>query len=310
MIHVKALRAASGAEWRQPEWQEKVAMAFKDILVHLDNGPRSAVRLEIAAGLAQRSGASLTGVYVVDIPSAEFFYGAAMPLAAGGAERVVDQIRAEAIGAAGPVETAFRDLLRREGLDGGWRLVEGNLPATVALHARYADLTVLGQANPYEPRDGLGHNEVAVATVMGSGRPILAVPFAGDFPTLGEHVLVAWNASREAARAVNDALPLLVAAKTVTVLAVNPKRGINGHGDVPAADIALHLARHGVHAEAAHTVANDIPDGEALLSYAADIGADLIVCGAYGHSRARELVFGGVTRTLLAEMTAPVFLSH
>ncbi len=285
-------------------------MAFKDLLVHLDNGPRSATRLVIAAALARRFGAQLTGVYVVDIPSAEFFYGAAMPLAAGGAERVVDQIRAEAIAAAEPIELAFRETLRREGLDGGWRLVEGNLPATVALHARYADLTVLGQANPYEQRDGLGHDAVAVATVMASGRPVLAVPFAGEFPTLGERVLVAWNASREAARAVNDALPLLREASAVTVLAVNPRRGINGHGDVPAADMALHLARHGVRAEAAHTVANDIPDGEALLSYAADIGADLIVSGAYGHSRARELVFGGVTRTLLAEMTAPVFLSH
>lgn len=285
-------------------------MAFKDILVHLDSGPRSATRLDVAAGLARRFAAQLAGVYVVDIPSAEYFYSAAMPLAAGGAEQVLEQIRADAIAAAEPVEAAFRELLRREGLDGGWRLVEGNLPATVALHARYADLTVLGQANPYEHHDGPGHDAVLVATLMGAGRPVLAVPFAGDFPTLGERVLVAWNASREAARAVNDALPLLREAAAVTVLAVNPRRGIGGHGDVPAADIALHLARHGVRAEAAHTVAADIPDGEALLSYAADIGADLIVCGAYGHSRARELIFGGVTRTLLAEMTAPVFLSH
>jgi nucleotide-binding universal stress UspA family protein len=285
-------------------------MAFRDILVHLDSGPRSTTRLELAAGLAGRSGAQLTGVYVVDIPSAEFFYGAAMPLAGSGAEQIVDQIRADAVAAAEPVEAAFRELLRREGLDGGWRLVEGNLPATVALHARYADLTVLGQAEPHEWRDGRDHDAVIAAALLGSGRPILAVPFAGDFPTLGQRVLVAWNASREAARAVNDALPLLREAAAVTVLAVNPRRGIGGHGDVPAADIALHLARHGVRAEAAHTVADDISDGEALLSYAADLGADLIVCGAYGHSRARELVFGGVTRTLLAEMTAPVFMSH
>ncbi|HUB11634.1 MAG TPA: universal stress protein [Acetobacteraceae bacterium] len=285
-------------------------MGLKDILVHLDGGPRSATRLQVAANLARRAGAQLTGVYVVDIPSAEFFYGAAMPLAAGGAERVVDQIRAEAVAAAAPVETAFNDTLRREGLEGAWRLVEGNMPATVALHARYADLAVLGQANPYEQRDGLGTDAVVVSTVMTSGRPVLAVPFAGDFPTVGDRVLVAWNASREAARAVNDAMPLLREASVVTVLAVNPRRGIHGHGDVPAADISLHLARHGVRAEAAHTVANDIPEGEALLSYAADIGADLIVAGAYGHSRARELVFGGVTRTLLAEMTAPVFLAH
>jgi nucleotide-binding universal stress UspA family protein len=136
------------------------------------------------------------------------------------------------------------------------------------------------------------------------------IPFAGDFPVIGEHVLVAWNASREATRAVADALPLLSRARAVTVLAINPRHGIGGHGDVPAADIALHLARHGVRAEAAHTIATDIPDAEALLSYAADIGADLIVAGGYGHSRARELVFGGVTRSLLKEMTVPVLLSH
>jgi len=285
-------------------------MAFKDILVHLDSGPRAPARLQMAAALARRSGAHLIGVYVVDIPSAEFFYGAAMPLAAGGAEQVAAQMRAEALAAAAPIQTAFGDTLAREGIEGAWRLAEGNLPAVVALHARYADLAVLGQANPYERRDGIGTDAAVVATVMTSGRPVLAVPFAGDFPTLGDRVLVAWNASREAARAVNDAMPLLSAASAVTVLAVNPRHGINGHGDVPAADIALHLARHGVRAEAAHTVAKDIPEGEALLSYAADIGADLIVAGAYGHSRARELVFGGVTRTLLAEMTAPVFLSH
>ena len=94
------------------------------------------------------------------------------------------------------------------------------------------------------------------------------------------------------------------------MLSINPRRGIRGDGDVPAADIALHLARHGIRAEAAHTVANDIAEGDALLSYAADIGADLLVVGMYGHSRLRELAFGGVTRSLLTEMTIPVFMVH
>lgn len=283
-------------------------MALKDILVHLESGPRSAIRLGVASRLASTTAAHLTGLHVLDIPAAEFFYGAAMPLATGGAERVVDQMRADAVAAINPVEAAFREQLRRDGIEGGWRLVEGDVPGTVALHARYADLTVLGQNNPYESRGG--GDAIVVTAAMASGRPVLVVPFAGEFPTLGERVLVAWNASREAARAVNDALPILEKAQAVTVLAVNPRHGIGGHGDVPAADIALHLARHGVRAEAAHTVARDIPDGEALLSYAADIGADMIVAGAYGHSRAREMVFGGVTRTLLHEMTVPVFLSH
>ncbi len=285
-------------------------MALKDLLVHLDPYPRCTVRLGIAAALARRFNASLTGVQAIDLPSAEFFYGAALPLVAGGLDRAVDEMRARAVAVAAPVEAEFRERLRLDGLDGGYRLVEGNPPATVALHARYADLTVLGQVNPYVPHEGVGWDATVVTTVMSSGRPVLVVPFAGEFSGVGDRVLVAWNASREAARAVNDALPILEQASMVTVLAVNPRHGIGGHGDVPAADIALHLARHRVRAEAAHTVAKDIPDGEALLSYAADIGADLIVAGAYGHSRAREMVVGGVTRTLLGEMTVPVFLSH
>jgi nucleotide-binding universal stress UspA family protein len=282
-------------------------MALKDILVHLDGTSRSKIRLEVAARLATQCGAHLIGVHVIDIPSANYFYGAAMPFVPTNPEEIVGRMRADATEAAAPIEAVFLDCMRRNGLQGEWRLVEGSPAATVALHARYADMTVVGQPNSYEPQD---NDAITVTTVMTSGRPVLAIPFAGDFPTLGERVLVAWNASREAARAVNDALPLIAAAKQVTVLAINPQRGIGGHGDVPAADIALHLARHGVKAEAAHTVAKDISDGEALLSYAADIGADLIVSGAYGHSRARELVFGGVTRTLIAEMTAPVLLSH
>ena len=180
----------------------------------------------------------------------------------------------------------------------------------LALHARYADLTVLGQPDPENDRDGAGMEAVFTHVLMTAGRPVLAVPHSGTFERIGERVLVAWNASREATRAVNDALPLLRMASKVTVLAIDPKHGIDGHGDVPAADICLHLARHGVKAEAAHTVAKGMGDGDVLLSYAADLGADTIVCGGYGHSRIREMVFGGVTRALLEEMTVPVFISH
>jgi nucleotide-binding universal stress UspA family protein len=282
-------------------------MALKDILVHLDVTARSSTRLAVAARLAARHGAHLTGLHVIDIPSANYFYGSAMPFVPANPEEIIERMRADANAAAAPVEAAFRDCLRRDGLQGEWRLIEGEPAATTALHARYADLCVVGQPNSSEPQDS---DAITVTAVMTSGRPVLAIPFAGDFPTIGARVLIAWNASREAARAVNDALPLLAGAEQVTVLAINPQRGLGGHGDVPAADIALHLARHGVKAEAAHTVSRDVADGEVLLSYAADVGADLIVAGAYGHSRARELVFGGVTRTLIAEMTAPVLLSH
>jgi nucleotide-binding universal stress UspA family protein len=286
-------------------------MSFKDILVHLDEGPRSSTRLAVALDLARRQKAHLTGIFVVDIPGSELFFGAGMPFSAGGGmDQMVSSLRTEATSRAEAAGQEFRDALRREGLEGEWRIVEGDTVSLLALHARYADLTVLGQPNEDEAYKGPSPDAVLVNVLLSSGRPILAIPYAGKFERVGERVLVAWNASREATRAVNDALPLLRDATAVTVLAVNPRHGIEGHGDVPAADIALHLARHGVKAEAAHTIANDISEGDALLSYAADLGADLIVSGGYGHSRAREMVFGGVTRTLLQEMTVPMLMSH
>ena len=160
-------------------------MPLKDILVHLDVTPRCATRLEIAAALAARHGAHLVGVHVIDVPSANYFYGAAMPFVPANPEEIVDRIRAEAREAAAPVETAFRDCLNRNGLQGEWRLVEGSPPAMVALHARYSDIAIVGQPNPYEPQDS---DAVTVTSVMTSGRPVLAIPFVGDFPTLGERV--------------------------------------------------------------------------------------------------------------------------
>jgi len=145
---------------------------------------------------------------------------------------------------------------------------------------------------------------------LASGRPILVVPYAGHFETVGRRVLVGWNATREAARAVNDAMPLLAAAEMVTVLTIDAREGPHGHGELPGADISLHMARHGVKAGIERTVSADLSVGDVLLSRAADLGADLLVMGAYGHSRARELLLGGATRALLRSMTIPVLMSH
>ncbi len=142
------------------------------------------------------------------------------------------------------------------------------------------------------------------------GRPVLVVPYAGRFEACGRRVLVAWNASRAATRAVNDAMPLLAGAETVTVLCVDPDEDRRAHGDVPGADVAVHLARHGVKARVESTASGGIGVGNAVLSRASDIGADLLVMGAYGHTRVRELLLGGATRTILESMTVPVLLSH
>ena len=139
---------------------------------------------------------------------------------------------------------------------------------------------------------------------------MLVIPYAGEFEGIGANVLVAWNASRESTRAVTDALPLLARAKSVAVLVVDPEEAGGKHGDSPGADIALHLARHGVNAKAYPTPSGGVEVGDVILSRASDIGADLIVMGAWGRSRARELVMGGATRSLLERMTVPVLLSH
>lgn len=281
-------------------------MALKDVLVLLDAGPRSDMRLGVAAALARRYGAHLTGLFVVEIPESAFLYGTTMPYGIAAPDLVADT-RAELMERAKPVEARFRDVAARNGLESEWRMAEGVTASVLAQHAHYSDLVVVGQ--PESGDGGHGH-EVVATTLMSGGRPVLVVPWAGEFTDIGSRVLVAWNASKEATRAVHDAMPLLEQAKAVTVLAINPRNGIGDEGELPAADIALHLARHGVKAEAAHTVTQDISEGDALLSYAADASADLIVAGGYGHSRARELVFGGVTRSLLRAMTVPVLLSH
>jgi len=178
-----------------------------------------------------------------------------------------------------------------------------------ALHARYVDLTILGQLDPDRGDADLIRPRPEHVT-LASGRPILVVPYAGHFETVGRHVLIGWNATREATRAVNDAMPLLAAADVVTVLTIDAREGPDAHGELPGADISLHLARHGVKAEVERTVSAGIPAGDVLLSRAADLGADLLVIGAYGHSRVRELLLGGATRSILQSMTVPVLMSH
>ena len=136
------------------------------------------------------------------------------------------------------------------------------------------------------------------------------MPYAGQFEQIGRRVLVGWDGSREASHAISDAMPLLATASTVTVITVDSEEPSQRHGEVPGADIALYLARHGVRTNVERTVSNGIGTGEVLLSRASDLEADLLVMGAYGHARVHELLFGGATRTVLASATLPVLMSH
>jgi nucleotide-binding universal stress UspA family protein len=281
-------------------------MSYKDLLVVLDAAPDTPVRIELAAGLAERCGAHLVGLYPVPSPE--------LPRAAGYAdlaalEPIYRDWRERALAQAEETHKAFERAAQLRGVAVEWRAPNDGREADPALHARYADLAILGQRNP-EGDDAALTRPHPEGVTLACGRPILVVPYAGRFATIGRSVMVAWNASREAARAVADAMPLLATAETVTVLAVDPQIGPDGQGELPGADIALHLARHGVKAQIERTVSGDVPIGEVLLSRLADLGADLLVMGAYGHSRARELLLGGATRSILASMTVPVLMSH
>ena len=204
---------------------------------------------------------------------------------------------------------AFEHAASLRGLSAEWRMVGEGLETDPAVHARYVDLTIMGQLDP-AGGDGELLRPRPEHVALASGRPILVVPYAGNFETIGRRALIGWNATREATRAVNDAMPLLMAAEIVTVLTIDARGGPDAHGEVPGADISLHLARHGVKTTIERTVSAGIPAGDVLLSRAADLGADLLVMGAYGHSRVRELLLGGATRSILQSMTVPVLMSH
>lgn len=281
-------------------------MPYRDLLVHLDASAQSAQRLHLAMDLARRHDAHLAAIFVVDMALPMV----AMADAGGGAVLggLMEEMRAAALEDARRIEAAFRERATREGVRGEWRLAEGMLREEIALHARYADLAIIGQEDPETAAPGT--TGLVGDVLFGAGRPVLVVPYAGHYASVGTRVLVGWNASREAARAVNDALPMIAGATTTCILAANPEKGIAGHGEEPGADIALHLARHGLAVTVEHRVAPDIPDSDLLLNHASDMSADLLVVGAYGHSRLREFVLGGVTRTLLRQMTVPVLMSH
>ncbi len=278
-------------------------MAYKNLLVHIDDSKANAKRLEAAIGLAQAHWAHLTGLYIAADPMLPGNLIAEVPA------RLLDGLRGQTAGRVAAAEAAFTEAVERAGLSSDFRVAHcpsSRIAEVVALHARYADLVILGQPEP--ENGGEVDAEVPEDVVLGAGRPALVIPYIGAGKEIGKRVMIAWDGGREAARAVGDALPLLENAESVAVLVINPSRG--GHGEQPGADIALHLARHGLTVEAQHIEVRGLSTGNALLSRLADAGIDLLVMGAYGHSRLRQMVLGGVTREVFQQMTVPVLMSH
>ncbi len=278
-------------------------MSYKDILVYVDNTPAAEARVAAAATIASSFGAHLTGLCAPYRPHMPPMIEARL------GEHLV-KLQEDVVGEwRETAQKAFEKATKNSGLSLEWRVVEGDPEETLCLHGRYADLIVIGQHDPSIASEQPNPN-LADHLTMAAGRPVVVIPHSGHFARIGKQVMVAWNASRESARAVSDALPFLKAAQKVHILAINPQCGLNGHGETPGADIALHLARHGVNATAECLAAEDISAADLLLARAADEDVDLIVMGCYGRSRLREIVMGGATRHMLAHMTLPVLMAH
>ena len=279
-------------------------MGYKTILVHCDASQAVAHRLGVAVGLARRFDAHLVGLYTSPQfePPILFNDGSALgPYYAAFEESAkTDQAAARA---------AFDKAIKSAGVSSEWRAVNGFPDTALVAAAHYADLIVVGQADPGTTRTMPTPSNFAELVALSAAGPVMIVPHAGVRSAPGKTVLLCWKDTREAARAVSAALPLLKSAEKVIALAVGERESTGGHAE-PGAELALWLARHGVKVTVRRDAAIGGDVGALILSCAADQGVDLIVMGIYGRSRLRELVLGGVSRTLLGGMTVPLLMAH
>ena len=285
-------------------------MDYKTLLVHVDGSAQSAQRTLLASLLAQRCGAHLVGAALTGI--SRFLYQSLPPERDDPTLALHLDMQREHARAALAAFSAQCETLGLASFEA--KLIDDEAGAGISLHARAADLAVVGQAAS-DARPALA--EIPAYTITHAGRPVLVVPAASAHTRIGQQVLVAWDGGREAARALQLALPVLARAERVSIAVFELGSDPQALADAIASDPRPWLARHGIRAElSVHAVEqhlrlsrkNEI--GERLLAVAASSEADLLVMGAYGHSRFREAVLGGVTRTVMETMNLPVFMAH
>ncbi len=279
-------------------------MTYKTVLVHVDQSQQCATRVKLAAQMAKAQQAHLVGAAMTGISRYVFDHGAFNPKDPVFSHHL-DHLHQHAQASL----AAFDKAAAAIGVDSvEARLVDDEAAGGIALHARYADIAVIGQFDPSAAVPGVMSN-FPETVVLNSGRPVLVVPYAGAANGELRRPLVAWDGGLAACRAIAGALPLLVQAGSADVLVFDTGDDSDAHCEQPGADLALYLARHGVKVNVIERRITGAT-GEALLSAAADLGSDLIVMGAYGHTRFREVMLGGVTRTVLQAMTVPVLMAH
>ncbi len=287
-------------------------MALKDLLVYADATPRGTARLCLAAAMARHQNCRLTVLYVKDLTAGQVARrkAAEFGLLSGSEIAKLDRrfhLANEA--AAEQVQDRLKRLTEEAYFDAEWRCIVGAPATVVPQQARAADLCIVSQEGAEDDAlpPGLSFSE---SLLFVTGRPVLFVPRQGNFAAAGRNVMIAWNGSRPATRAVSDALSLLEHADRVTLLTINARDLLRRAGSVPAEEMLAHLRRHGVPAETHDVESQGGPIADIILAAAHDLRADLLVAGAYGHPKLWERMFGGVTRDLLEQMTLPVMMSH
>ena len=284
-------------------------MPLKTILVLLNDSGRTEQLLDAASPLARQFDAHLVGLYI--LPAAKVYSDVGMvaaPMVFEGYRDLFKSTLAE-------VRKKFEARAKQDGLKAEWRTIDSNFPEiaeSAIAHSRSAELIITSQID--YGRDGSIERDLVVRLILESGRPVLIIPRKGHFAPHGEgfaeKAIVGINGTKESSRAMFDALPLLRMVKETRLVWVDPYKESGMAGSVPGAEEAAVLSRHGIKAVAEPMMTDGRNAGEALLMRANDLGADLLVMGAYAHSRMRELVFGGATRHVLEHMAIPVLMSH
>jgi len=276
--------------------------SLRSVLVHVDASGRCPARLAFARALAARHEAEVAGLLAVAPAFADLPFAYAAGGEAAAAMQQIDADRRQ------HARAAFDDANRGAGAAMQWLAPGTSAPIAAFVEAGFShDLLLLGQRDANDATNVGVPPDFVEAVVMGSGKPVLVLPYVGEYKAHADVVLIAWKPGREAARAVDGTLPLLRGARQIHVL-----RAVEGE-ESPTRDVGAleaHLARHGIGAPVVQHGRSGALTGEALLSLAADVGAGLLVMGCYGHSRAAEWMLGGVTRTVLKSMTLPTLLAH
>ncbi|MGB7079273.1 MAG: universal stress protein [Xanthobacteraceae bacterium] len=275
---------------------------IKDIVVNLSVGEKAGPTGDYAISVALACGARLTGV--------AFVYDPIVPISGTGyiPAEVIESQQSDNEAAAKAAVDRFAEATRRAGLSAEPLSLTASLSGAGDQFGRIArrfDLAVVGQA---EPEASSVEEIVAETTLFESGRPVIMVPYIQKAPLKLDNVMVCWDGSRQSARAIADSMPLLVKAGRVEIVIITNERG--KQDEIEGADIGQHLARHGLKVDVHRITGGNIDVADALLSHAADSGADFMVMGGYGHSRLREFVLGGVTHSIFKSMTVPVLMSH